>query len=273
MKALTQSVLAAAMLLALPFAAAEACNTNAWNGNTSAATGIVAGGPASALPAERVQRYADACAIRATAGQFVTDNTPNAESTYQFLFYVFTPATGTAKVFSATSENGNAGTEVVGVTFTGTSFTFSGVSGAAAVTGVIPGAWYSVRGTVIAGGAFSAQVVGASTFTGSTSGTASAATVGSASLGYLSGTAPSVGFDNFISTRSSTTPIARLCKGDTNGDGVRNSVDALRMRNEPLGIPTTGQPDINENGIVNSQDALIARNLSLTGQGACPATP
>lgn len=266
MKALTQSVLAAAMLMALPFASAEACNKNAWNGNTTAADAAVAAGPASS-PAQR--RYSASCSLGASAGQFVTDNTPAAEATYQASFYVYTGGTG--KVFSATTANGAGGTEVVGVSFNGTQFTFSGPTGTTPITAAA-NAWYFVSVTHVSGGAFSAQVIGNGSDTvGSSAGTSATATVESASLGLIGSGTGTFQLDEFNSVRS-TTPIARLCKGDTNGDGVRNSVDGLRMRNESLGIPTTGQPDINENGIVNSQDGLIARNLSLTGQGACPAS-
>jgi hypothetical protein len=274
MKALTQSVLAAAMLLALPFAAAEACNVNAWNGNTSAATGIVAGGPAATIPAERNARYEELCSVKATSGQFVTDNTPSAEATYRARFYVLTPATGSAKVFSATSGQSNAGTEVVGVTFTGTSFTFSGVTGAAAVTGILPSRWYSVELVVQSGAAFSASVAGAASFTGTTSGTSPALSVESASLGMLSGTATAVTLDAFASTRSGTTPIGRLCKGDTNGDGSRNITDSIRARNEFVSgglSPTAGQPDLNEDGLVNITDSIQIRTLFVSGQAACPA--
>ncbi len=268
MKALTQSVLAAAMLLALPFAAAEACNTTAWNGNTSAATGIVAGGPASAVPGERNARYEELCSVRATSGQFVTDNTPTAEATYRARFYVLTPATGNAKVFSATSGQSNTGTEVVGVTFTGSSFTFSGVTGAAAVTGILPGRWYSVELVVQSGAAFSASVAGAASFTGTSSGTSPALSVESASLGMLSGTAPFAIVDAFGSTRSATTPIGRLCKGDTNADNTRNVQDVLRVRNDAAGSPTRGQPDFNEDGQVNVSDVIQIRNVA-TSSPSC----
>lgn len=266
MKALTQSVLAAAMLVALPFAAAEACNKNAWNGNTSAATGAVAAGPANS-PAQR--RYSGSCSLGASAGQYVTDDTPSAEATYQASFYVFTGGNG--KVFSATTANGGGGTEVVGVSYNGSQFTFSGPSGTTPIAAA-PNAWYFVNVTHVSGGAFSARVIGNGSDTvGSSGGTSANATIESASLGFIGSGSGTFQVDEFNSVRS-TTPVARLCKGDTNGDGVRNSVDGLRMRNESLGIPTIGQPDINENGVVNSQDGLIARNLSLTGQGACPAS-
>lgn len=271
MKALTQSVLAAAMLMALPFASAEACNKNAWNGNTAAATAAIAAGPASA-PAQR--RLEGSCSLGTSSGQFVTDDTPNAEATYQARFYVFTGGTG--KVFSATTENGGAGTEVIGVSYNGTQFTFSGATGVAPITATAQ-RWYSVNVTHVSGQPFSVSVQGAGAATPVTgSGTSATATVGSASLGMIGTGTGTFQTDAFESTRS-TTPIPRLCRGDTNGDSNRNIQDAIRIRNEfnnPSTSSTTGQPDYNEDGSVNIQDAIQIRNLFNSGaaNAACPTS-
>ena len=267
MKALTQSVLAAAMLMALPFASAEACNKNAWNGNTAAATGVIAAGPTTGQRA-----YSDSCSARAAPGQFVTDNTPNAETTYQARFYVY-PGTGTGKIFSATTADANGGTEVVGVSYSGTAFTFSGATGVAPITAA-PNAWYSVTLTHVSGGAFTVSVQGngaASPTTGT--GTSATASVGSASVGLIGTGTGTVDIDAFESTRS-TTPIGRLCRGDTNADNLRNITDAIRTRGQFVSGGTTpagGQPDINEDGAVNITDAIQIRNAFVSGQSACPA--
>lgn len=268
MKAITNSVLAAAVLLALPFAS-EACTKNAWNGNTSASDGVRAAGW---VDTPQLRAYEGLCAAEAGAGQFVTDNTPSAEATYQALFYVYT--SGTGKVFTATTAQSNGGTEAVGVSYNGTAFTFSGVSGVSAIPAVAS-RWYAVRLTYQSGGAFSVAVRGNGSDTVATgSGTAPSATIESASLGLIgTGTAAFV-FDGFQSTRS-TTPIPFLCKGDTNGDGSRTIVDAGRQRNHFLSggsTPAGGQPDVNEDGFVTIVDAGLTRNIFLAGQAACPTT-
>jgi hypothetical protein len=263
---LTQSVLAAAMLMALPFAAAEACTINAWNGNTSAATGAVAAGPQTGQ-----RTYEGICALRTTPGQFVTDDTPNAEATYTARFYFFT--SGNGKIFSATTANANGGTEVVGVSYNGTAFTFSGATGVAPIPAAA-NAWYSVSFTHVSGGTFSVSVQGNGAATPTTgSGTSAAASVGSASLGFIGTGTGTSHVDAFESTRSAT-PIARLCRGDTNGDGVRNITDAIRDRNQFVSggsNPAGGQADYNEDGVVNISDAIQIRNVFVGGQSACPS--
>lgn len=255
MKALTQSVLAAAMLVAFPFAAAEACNFNAWNGNTAATAGSSAAGPAASQ-----RRYQGLCSLSTTAGQFVTDNTPSAETTYQALFYVYTGGNG--KIFSATTANSNGGTEAVGVSYNGSQFTFSGVTGVAPITAA-PSRWYGMRITYQSGGAFSAEVQGNGAATPTTStGTAPSASISSASLGFIGAGTGAFVLDSFESTRS-TTPIARLCRGDANSDGVRNVVDVIQVRNEaaaPTVSITSGTPDFNEDGVINVSDVILIRN-------------
>ncbi|MCG6117710.1 MAG: dockerin type I domain-containing protein [Aquimonas sp.] len=274
MKTVTTSILAAAVLMALPYASAEACNNSAWNGNTSAANSTTPAGPASATPQ---RRYGGLCSLQAAAsGGFVTDNTPSSEALYQARFYVFTPAGGTAQVFRTTTANANGGTQVFAVEFTGTSFTFPG-SGAAAITGIQAGRWYGVEVTNnTTANTFAARVRGAGNNTVLTSnGTAAAGSVTSASLGFISGTATgAVVVDDFESTRSATS-IGFLCKGDTNADGVRTVADAGRIRNEflnPTLAATTGQPDFNEDGAVTIADAGLVQTLFLSGQGACPTS-
>jgi len=256
MKALTQSVLAAAMLMALPFAAAEACTNNAWNGNTSAAAAGTAAGPAASQP-----RYKGLCSYQAaTSNAFVTDDTPNAEATFQVRFSVFTGGSG--KVFSATTENGNAGTEVIGVSYNGTAFTFSGATGVSPIPAA-SGRWHTLVLTHVSGQPFSVAVQGAGATTPTTgTGTSATATVGSASVGFI-GTATGVTrIDEYESTRS-TTPIPFLCRGDANNDGTRNVVDVIQVRNEaaaPTVSLTQGTPDFNEDGQVNVVDVIQIRN-------------
>lgn len=280
MKSMTKNLMAAALLMALPVGASFACTTTAWNGNTGAAAGAEAGGPVPATGG--FARYSGSCALRTGTGEFVTDNTPGGtgsgtEAVYRARFYVLTSSTGAAKVFSATSGDSNGGTEAIGVTYDATagSFTFSGVT-ASAVTGITAGRWYSVElfhNTAGGAGSFTASVAGNNGFTGSSTGTATATGIGSASLGMISGGAGTLIVDEFESTRSADTAIGRLCVGDTNASGTRNVADAIAVRNEALSggaTPAGGQPDANENGTINAQDSILIRNFALGGLSACP---
>lgn len=261
MKTVTTSILAAAVLWALPYASAEACNNSAWNGNVSAAGSVPAG------PAEGQARYGGLCSLRTSPGQFVTDNTPSSEGLYQARFYVWAqPTGGTATVFRTTTANSNGGSEAFRVDFTGTSFTFPG-TGAGAITGVQAGRWYGVE--VInnrTANTFSARVRGAGVNTILTSsGAAAPADVTSASLGFIGGgaTGGTVIVDDFESTRSATA-IGFSCRGDVNGNGAVNNGDRVVLTNELLGSAfATGFPDCNEDGVINPGDRVCLTNLLL----------
>jgi len=273
MKALTQSVLAAAMLVAFPFAAAEACSKNAWLGNPSAAAGALASGPE--LPAgnaNKIARYSGKCAIRTSAGQFVTDNTPNAEGTYRARFYVYT-GNGNGKFFSATAGEDASGAEVVGISFNGSAFSFSGPTGVATVPGVA-NRWYSIEFVKEPGGAFSASVQGNGATTATTvTGTGATGTVSSAALGFIGTGTGAFLADEFESTRSATTAIGRKCRGNAVAtDTIINIQDRIAINNEILGQTAgtgvaSGQPDINEDGVISIQDRIQVNAIITGGQG------
>ncbi|SDD87627.1 hypothetical protein [Aquimonas voraii] len=273
MKALTQSVLAAAMLMALPFASAEACNKNAWLGNQAAAAGALASGPE--LPAgntNKIPRYSGKCAVKTSAGQFVTDNTPSAEATYRARFYVYTSTTG--KFFTATASDDSAGAEIVGVSFDGSAFNFSGPSGLSGSAPAVPNRWYSIEILHQSGGAFSASVQGANATTASTvTGTSATGSVGSAAIGFIGAGSGSFVLDEFESTRSATTAIGRKCRGNANGtDTIISLADRIQIGNEINGAVTgtgvaIGQPDFNEDGIVSLADRTLVAQIISSNQG------
>ena len=290
MKISSRTLLAAALLTALPMGSALACTIGAWQG-TNTATNANAKGPSPGTPA--FARYSGACSLEATsAGTFVTDNSPGTEGAgtpYRARFYVLTPATGTAVVFGAYASDaaGASGgaTPVVSVEFTGSAFRFagSGVTGTPQITGVVANRWYSVelsyQQSLANGLTATVQGNGAAALPALSNATG-AGTVGSASLGLISGTATRVVLDAFVSTRA-TTPIGRLCPGDANNSWVTSSgvtgrtvADAVIIRNEVAINGTSavaiGQPDVNESGGVTVGDAAIVRNLVATAQGACP---
>ena len=271
MKVMTKTILASALLAALPIGNALACQTTAWNGG--AAAGATAGGPA-----DGVARYSGACALTSDAdgSAFVTDNSPNGETDYRARFYVYTgTAGGNPVIFRATSADDGGGSTLVEVTYTGNAFNFSANGATGSAAGIQQNRWYSIEMYYDESTAFTASVQGnaaASPTNVTISGAPGAGTVGSARLGTV--TAATNGntmrFDEFESTRSTTTAIGRLCRADANGDNIRNSGDGLTIRNEFLQIGTaSGQPDCNEDGIINSGDGLCVRNIFLAGQGAC----
>lgn len=266
MKISPRTLLAAALLTALPMGSALACTISAWTG-TPSSPAPTAGGPATG-----VARYSGVCALSTASGQYVVDNTPGAEGTYRARFYVLPSAVtgGAATIFKATVDNNGAGTNVVTVGYNGTAFNFT-QNGTAVGTPInaAAGKWYSVEVYYKAGAAFQATVAGGGN--GATLGTVNvtsgigAGTVGSAVLGVSSGTASApVRFDAFESTRSETTAIGRLCRGDANGDGNINTFDVNAVINERVnGNLAQGQVDCNEDGSVNAFDQNCVITLRL----------
>ena len=258
MKVMTKTILASALLAALPVGNALACQTTAWNGGaTNAAT---ANGPATGD-----SRYAGACALEVAAAgnSYVTDNSPNGETDYRARFYVFTgTATGAPVIFRA-GDADNGGAAVVEITYDAANGQFDFASGAAAASanGIAPSKWYSIEFYYDAGTAITANVQGAGSATAIpvSFGTApSAATIGSARLGAVTGgtALDTMRFDEFESTRSTTTAIGRLCRGDANNSGGISAIDRTSITQE-LALPPVvapGQPDCNEDGRVSAID-------------------
>lgn len=258
-----RTLLAAALLTALPMGSALACTVSAWTGAGTATTADNTGGPE-----DGIARYSGVCGLVVDSGDYVIDNTPGSEAVYRARFYVLTRATSGATIFRATDADDGGGTEVIKVDFDGSAFNFTqnGTS-AGSVSGIVADRWYSIELFYKANETFSAEVAGAAGFTGSlapvTTGIGNG-TIGSAVLGVVAGTGSNFGFDAFESTRSETTPIGRLCRGDANGNGQINNGDRVVLTNELIeaGL-ATGQPDCNENGEVNNGDRVCITNLIL----------
>lgn len=272
MKISTRTLLAAALLVALPTSGAMACTISNWNGTNTAAAANTGG------PAEGIARYSGVCGLAVDSGKYVVDNTPGTEGTYRARFYVLTKATGTVTIFKASASDNGGGASVIEVDYTGSAFNFrqNGTAVGAGVAGIQANKWYSIEVFYKANTSFSATVGGGGSdaVVGTvSSATAGAGTVGSAVLGAVSGSTgtASLGFDAFESTRSETTAIGRLCRGDVNASGTRNVADAVAVRNEFLGgALAQGQPDANESGEVNTADTVLIRNWFLGGQTNCP---
>lgn len=266
MNKITKSLLATALMVALPLTGAMACTITAWNGTPSATA------PAAAGPGAGTARYSGACALSATTGQFVTDNFPGAEGIYRARFYVLTSAvTATSTIFRASTADNNGGSPVLRVDLgtggTALSFFQNGAQVGSNITGLTAGRWYSVELMYKTGspGSFSATVAGNVSFTGSVPVTPITAsnTVGSAQLGFISGTGTVMRFDAFESTRSADTAIGRLCRGDANGSVTLTPADRATVTSELAGTLATGQPDCNEDGLITPADrACITTRLS-----------
>lgn len=265
MKISSRTLLAAALLVALPTSGAMACTITNWNGTGTAAAANTGG------PAQSIARYSGVCALSVDTGKYVVDNSPGTEGTYRARFYVLTKAVGGAvTIFKATSADNGGGTAVVEVDYTGSAFNFrqNGTTVGAGVSGIQANKWYSIEVFYKAGASFSASVWGAggSAEIGNVSAaSAGAGTVGSAVLGVSSGTASTaLGFDAFESTRSESTAIGRLCRGDANGDNSINVFDTAAVTAERVnGTLATGQPDCTEDGAINVFDTNCVVSLRL----------
>ncbi len=270
MNKFTKSLMTAALLAALPLSGALACTTDLWDTTTAAD----AGNPKGRNSEPVTKRYSGTCGLSvALAGSsFVTDNKPGSEAIYRARFYVFTgSAANSPKIFSASAADNNGGTEAFSIAITGGNALAFTVNGTTVPTvPVTTSKWYGVEVFYNASGQFTAKVRGAGQLTAgnasevtvTSAGNAGAVNVGSARLGVLNAAAQTtaLAFDAFESTRSSDTPIGRLCPGDADGNNIVNVQDAIAAIDEfpANGIMATGQPDCDENGLVNSVDAGCA---------------
>jgi hypothetical protein len=267
---LSRKILAGALVALLPMSGAIACTSGAWLGTASPNAVLAEDPDSNALTNNSPDtgafpRLSGNCALRADAAgdAYVTDNNPGGEAIYRARFYVYTGRSG-VKVFSATTADNGGGTEVIGITFTGTAFQFA-VNGATVPDAAVPNAgggtnrWYSVEFLYQASGAFQATVGGgnaAGRTTVNSSVNAGALTVGSARLGHIgaagtgTGTITNIIVDEFDSSRSAATEIGRLCRADATGNGALTVGDISAIINERQATPVlaAGQPDCTENG-------------------------
>ncbi|MCX7557212.1 hypothetical protein OS187_10355 [Xanthomonadaceae bacterium JHOS43] len=280
MKISPRTLLAAALLTALPMGGALACTTVAWDATTNAQ----AGNPKGRNGEPAVPRYSGTCGLEAaTAGaSYVTDNTGGGgEAIYRARFYVYTgsAADGT-QIFSATSGADGGGSPAFSIAIDNGALAFTVNNTTVAGTHpIVASKWYGVEVLYRANGAFTAKVRGNRALTESTytsAGNAGAVNVGSARLGVINAVsnATSLAFDAFESTRSEATEIGRLCPGDANGNNIVNSGDAIVVLNEvpANGAYAQGQPDCTEDGLINAGDAICVLNrFAVPAQRDCIA--
>ncbi len=269
-------LLSTAVAVALMFGAqaASACAITAWSSATGL-TGADTGEPGT------FKRYSGRCGLRvpnASTPRFVTDTTPNNETSYRVRFYYFTGnIAGSTDIFQG--RNGG-GTNIIRVAHDGTQLSFfvNGVATAQNVT-VADNAYYSIElawsaaagsgamtGTVTgnSGNAATSQVAGTFAFNNLSN---AADNITEARMGLITGTptvtAP-VFFDEFDSRRTQN-PL-RLVRGDSNNSGTVTPADATAVINEfNNGVLGLGQPDCNESGSVTPADATCALNVFNNG--------
>lgn len=264
--------LAAVAALMVGAQSASACSLAAWTGAVSTAT--------TGEPTAGFSRYSGRCSMRSSAAaQFVTDNTPTAETTFKARFYFYTGglAGGPAVIYQAQNAGG---TNIIQVSYDGSlatpQLTFS-VNGAATTqtANVAANRYYSIEVRWAAAGTFTALVKGGGlpavttvNISGFTGGVIDTARLGWISGGSLPGGTTTPFFDEYDSRR--TSDIGNLCRGDANNDGVYGSADRVLMTNEILGTSlATGQPDMNEDGAIGSGDRVLVTNAILAAT-PCP---
>lgn len=282
-KNLIGTAVAAALLFSAQ--AVSACAISAW----SAQTGLTAADTGE--PSAGFSRYSGKCSLKVPnsnggAGRFVSDTTPNNETSYRVRFYYYTgDISGVADIFQAQKTGG---TNVIRVTHDGNQLSFTtlnnGTPATAQTVTVADNRYYSIElnWSAAAGtGAMTGTVTGNSgaNATANVAGTINFANLNNAAesitearLGLIAGTptvtAP-VFFDEFDSRR--TQSPGRLCRGDAGGgaggapDNVIGVADRVLITNEILasGTQPLGQPDVNDDGIIAPADRVGVTNLIL----------
>lgn len=294
-------------------AAMAACNTDQWGGPPSSIPpgGGVIGTPLAGDPitgtgdAQLVNRYSGLCAMRSSAaGHYVQDGSPGSEAGYIQRFY-FKPelSSGTAVIFEARHNVGNDANTGNDLTLIRISYdrdnqrlvfdgNTSAGSQATANGSVVNGRWYSVETTFARGTGTNDGVISGITVRGNAGGAVAPAAVTASNvtaidtpasqgidyvaLGWISGgTGTALTVDAFESRRS--TPIGRLRRGDSTGDGLCEAADITATSRDALGVgfndisflATSGQPDCDESGDIGAADisciAVVALNDAFSG--------
>ena len=271
----SKSLLGLSLIACIAASQANACSISAWDAvGAQGSVGVVAADAVSVQTGN--SRYSGSCSLRLTGpSKYVQNTIATPRATYRTRMYVRKEgAASDSKVFSATNAAGT--TEVIGVTFSGSTFTFN-LAGAAvqpvAVTVPSPTAWYAVELDWTNAGAFTARVTGAggqaSTPATSTATVATAETIGRARLGNTNAGAVGTYFFEEFDSRTTQAP-GRLCRGDSNGNGLIQGNDRVAVTNEINLTYSVGQPDCNENGLVQGNDRVCVSNLILSAATCTP---
>lgn len=294
---LTHKFLAGAIVALLPLSGAMACTFTAWSGNAGSPIADDPDNNAGTNSPENgaVKRYSGNCGLAPASGaaSHVTNDTV-ADGVYRARFYTFTGlASGAPRVFEAFTADGGTGSSLFSVTYDRANNEFDFAANGADF-GSVPATvnrWYSIELFHNSGSALSVSVEGANSgvvdnapvvLAGPTvTGTVQSARLGNlngAALGFTATPAPNNNFgfavDEFDSTRSASTPIGRLCRGDANGnanaalgDNDLSALDGGAIIAEALGLSIApGQPDANEDGRVTALDGGLVISMRLANK-------
>ena len=285
-----RAVLGCSALMALGMSTgAEACSDAAWLG-TAGANAYTLGGPQVGTPngSSAFKRYRGLCGMEANVlgNSFVGDNSPAAEATYRARVQIYPGATGAnPKVLGVYSADNGGGTELLAVRHNSATGAFEfAVNGGTLSTpaGSVPAnsGWYGVEIFFADGQPFSATIQPPATAVANptnltvTSPGNVAGLVESVRLGSIDPTPGATGtvrVDEFESSRAATA-IGFLCRGDVNGDGVIDTLDAAFTVAERRGTAVApAVADVNADGLVNVTDgALVVLMRRATPRKTCP---
>lgn len=269
LQATGRAILLGGTILAMSAGSAYACSLANWSSTSGS---ILANQPngASGDPAngDNVRRYEGLCASKAPAGtaSFVQDNRPGGIDRIIARFYVFNDGATNPVVYRG---NDSSGTELFDVTLSGGSAVFD--AGGVNVSDTLQAGWNSIEiDWDSASGDISMSVNGESAVTNSG---ISAASLANVQLGNVDGAA---GGDLFFDSYEAhlTTPVGRLCRGDTDASNDRGIDDVFNIFAEFSTGSTSnlslGTPDFDENGAVGIDDVFSVFDLFSNGLGACP---
>jgi hypothetical protein len=268
----TKFLLGAAILGALAFTQANACNITAWSPTDS--VGVTAANTGSP-PAAGFARASGQCSAKmdgSATAKYVQDNTPTNAAMYKARFYIVSASADTgASGFIYLARSATA-TDLIRIALTGNVLktTVAG-GGAVADIPIVSGRLYSIELEWASGTAqpFQIKVQGNNTAAVTqTTTVTTTAVLKDVRLGLSAAATGSINFDEYDSRR--TNPPGRLCKQDANGNNQVQGSDRVAITNEILGTALAiGQPDCNENSLVQGSDRVCVTDAILAG-ATCP---
>lgn len=258
-------------------AQAQTCVVSNWAGGATNLTDADAG-----TPIDGNRRYGGPCGLMVpvdASARFVSDDSPQSETTYIARFYTFLDNAGSDPIQLFAADDGSV--DQIQVWYNDpaagdlTLRVFDNGGTPTDLVESVGAGWHSVElvWDAAATSDIRFSVDGAADLTASPD--TSGLSIENAHLGHVNGTAAgggTVDFDDFDSRRIERP--GRLCRGDVNGSESITQADMLTIFNEVASGGTTladGQPDYNESGGVTQTDFLqVLNNHVAIGDSACP---
>ena len=223
------------------------------------------------------RRYAGPCGLRVPVdgtARFLTDPSPNGESSLNARFYAFLNNAGNQQIILYAANGGNPVADQIQVVYNLPAAgdlslrVFDANAAPHQLTFQnIGSGWHSIEFAWQAGPtatiAFSVNGATDLTTTLNTNGI----TLDNSMLGNINGATGSgfIDFDDFDSRRDKRPSVeAPLLVGDANGDGGLTGADLTTVINELLGATfSAGQPDCNQDGVITGADFTCILNRIL----------